>query len=166
MPLVIVVFGVQNAGKTQTWRRLVPGVSRFFTSTAHFAAVDEDQGVMVHVINSSAEEDPRNIFRLIPADAEIVCCSVQNHRNGWNTLGRFLELGYDMYVQWITPPYAGREIGDAYGIVAELDAHGIEYDQRDGMVDSTARVNEIRHRIGVWAGQHELLVARATDRLN
>jgi hypothetical protein len=156
--LCVAVLGHCHSGKTMTWdtlfgRRVRTGrrMRRLFLTATQY--------VEVFLVNGSFEERHLDIDRIIGDIASrIVLCSMQYHPKVTRTIQYFRQHEYFLYVHWLNPGYRDRgATEDTLDLVPTIFGERGEVHVRDGQIDPTARVQEMRDYLFQWASSRSLL---------
>lgn len=157
--LLVAVLGNRNSGKSSTWNTLFDvtvktgtKLRRLYLNKAQW--VDE-----VFLVSGSPEEREIPIEELMPTESpRIVLCSMQYKAGVKDTFNYFLRNGYTVYVQWLNPGYSDNAAyADHLALREWLIDKGALFCQRNGKVDPTYRVNEIKQQILGWATYRDLV---------
>lgn len=158
--LCVGVLGNRNSGKSLTWNTLFGEKVRtgrrmrrlFLTAT---------QYVDVFLVSGSSEERHLYVGDIIGELApRIVLCSMQYHPDVTQTIQYFRNHDYFLHVHWLNPGYNDRgATADTLELVPTISGERGEVHQRDGQIDPTARVQEMREYLFQWASSRSLLRA-------
>ena len=151
--LVVLVVGSRNSGKSTTWNRLFGAEAVRTGKYLRSLYLNRAQYVDVFLVAASAEEREKEIKTILPQELpQIVLCSAQYREDVTDTFNFFLANRYDMYVQWLNPGYGDlARYADNLDLRQFLLTNGATLQERDGRVDPTHRVRELRHLILGWA---------------
>ncbi len=156
--LLIAVLGNRNSGKSTTWNHLF---GRTVKTVRHERSLylNRAQKVDVFLISGSPEERMRNVSELLPdPPPRIVLCSTQYREDVKETFDYFFSNGYEVFVQWLIPGYSDEKVyQDTLGIKDYLLNKGATLQLRDGQVDPTSRVKELRQFILGWTKHRDLV---------
>ena len=156
--LLIAVLGNRNSGKTTTWNTLFDATVKtgkyeraLFLNSAQF--------VDAFLINGSPEERDIDVEDLLPDTLpSIVLCSTQYRAGVKDTYNYFFRKGYDVIVQWLNPGHDDAQAySDNLALLDFLLSKGATIQVRDGTIDPTSRVREIRQFILGWATHQDLV---------
>jgi hypothetical protein len=156
--LVIAVIGNRNSGKSSTWYTL-------FGRTVHTGTkmrklfLRGNEYVDVFLVSGSPEERKMEIEEIVPAhDPRIVLCSMQYQEHIFETIDYFTERDYFLFAHWLNPGYSDDSYNqDSLGLIHRLLAEESLLGVRNGKVDYSNRVKEIRDFIYGWAKMRNLL---------
>lgn len=156
--LAIVVLGNRNSGKSTTWNRLFNATVR----TGKYQRslyLNGAQSTEVFVVSGSPEERGEDVGAMLPEPLpQIVLCSAQYREDVARTFDYFVREGYEVLVQWLNPGYSdGQPYADHLGLFDHLVSSGVTIQRRDGTVDPSRRVKEIRQFILGWTSYRDLL---------
>jgi hypothetical protein len=160
--LLVAVLGNQHSGKSTTWNRLFDPTGKTKVRTGKHPRslyLNPAQYVEVFLISGSAQEREIEVGEILPeGNPEIVLCSAQYREDVTETFDYFLAKGYEVFVQWLNP---GHDDAEAYQDNLELQDYllnkGATLQVRDGRVDPTPRVKELRQFIIGWAKYRDLV---------
>ncbi|RYD85603.1 MAG: hypothetical protein EOP84_01980 [Verrucomicrobiaceae bacterium] len=156
--IVVVVLGNRNSGKSTTWNRLF-GTTVKTGTRERLLQLHKSKSVSVFLVSGSPEERSLYVGDIIGnSEPKIVLCSMQYTESVSQTIEFFRERGYSFYVQWLNPGFSDpAPQQDNLGLFADLIDSGAIVSKRDGKVDCTARVEEIRDFIHGWAAGRGLI---------
>jgi hypothetical protein len=150
--LFVSVLGHRDSGKSRTWNTLF-GKTVKTGSNSRPLEVMPGKYVDVFLVSGSPEERGKYVGEIITEpNSRIVLCSVQYIESATDTYTFAINHGFEIHTQWLNP---GRHDNsyyfDSLGFVNILltDEHTLSI--RDGKVDPTHRVREIRDKIIGWA---------------
>lgn len=156
--LLIGVLGNQNSGKSHTWNKLF---GRRVKTGTYSRCLDLGTGecVEVFLVSGSPEERRKDVADILGNQGcRIVLCSVQYTKGGSATLDHFIDEGFFLYVQWLNPGRNDQvKMRDKSLEDKILSARSV-FSIRNGQVDASARVKEIREFIYGWAKYRSLLL--------
>lgn len=156
--LLIAVLGNRNSGKSTTWNRLFNATVKTgkYERTLYLNAA---QSVNVFLISGSPEEREKEVEDLLPdALPPIVLCSTQYRADVKDTYNYFFSNGYEVIIQWLNPGHSDKETyEDDLALQNYLLSKGATLQIRDGKIDPTPRVKELRQFILGWASHRDLL---------
>lgn len=150
--LLVTVLGNRNSGKSTTWNRLFNATVRtgkyertLYLNNAHF--------VNAFLISGSPEEREVEVEELLPEPLpSIVLCSTQYRTDVKETYDYFFRMGYEVLVQWLNPGHGDKEdYEDNLALQDYLLGKGATLQVRNGTIDPTSRVRELRQFILGWA---------------
>lgn len=117
--LAIVVLGNKNAGKSNTWYKLFNKPKVKAGKQLRPLYFNSSEYTNVFLINSSMEEQNKNIEdRLI--DCDILLCSVQYNKKGQHTIEYLHSQGYELYVYWLNPGCSDKHTYNDYLKIVEM----------------------------------------------
>ncbi len=91
-------------------------------------------------------------------DCPIVLCSLQYTEEVRRSLHYFVNQGFHLYIQWLNPGYHDPDpVDDRLDVVNEILQQASTFALRDGKVDASDRVHEIREFIYGWAKSRNLV---------
>lgn len=168
--LLVGVLGHCNAGKSETWNKLFDTkVKTSHRGNERPLLVSKDEKVSVLLINGSPGERDKDVLDIMNPSGNanfesprIVLCSMQYPCDiTGKTLQYFIEHKYYLFIHWLNPGYHDtQKYTDDFGCIKRiLEANNSLIGIRDGQIDSTSRVNEIREFICGWASARGLLRA-------
>jgi len=156
--LLIAVLGNRNSGKSTTWNRLFEATVKTgkYERMMYLNAV---QSVDVFLISGSPEERDKDVEDLLPeALPPIVLCSTQYRADVKDTYNYFFKKGYEVIVQWLNPGHSDKgTYEDELALQGYLLSKGATLQIRDGTIDPTPRVKELRQFILGWALHRNLV---------
>jgi hypothetical protein len=156
--LVVAVLGNRNSCKSRAWNTLFcrkvktgPKMRKLY--------LNDTQYVEVFLVSGSAEERKLYVGDIIgEKKPRIVLCSMQYISGVRQTIQYFLHHEYAFYMHWLNPGYSDdRAYTDTLGLLPIIRDAGGTVETRDGKVDVTARVQEMRDYIFQWASERSLL---------
>ncbi len=158
--LFVGVLGHQNSGKSETWNRLFGKTVRRGRNSRPLT-VGNRECADVFVVSGSFEERGEYAGDVLSDQtARIILCSIQYNDDSWQTLKYAHESGFDVFVQWLNPGYSDKSMYfDRIGYCQRLLATEVTLSIRDGTINPTKRVEEIRAFILGWARQRSLTYA-------
>jgi hypothetical protein len=156
--LCMAVLGNRNSGKSLTWntlfgRRVSTGrrMRRLFLTATQY--------VEVFLVSGSSEE--RHLYvgdiigEMVP---RIVLCSMQYHSDVTQTIQYFRQHDYFLYVHWLNPGHRDRATAeDSLDLIPTISGERGLVHVRDGNIDPSARVQEMREYLFEWASSRSLL---------
>ena len=156
--LLIAVLGNRNSGKSTTWNRLFDGTVKTGKYERQLY-LNSTQSVNVFLISGSPEEREMKVGEILPETLpQIVLCSTQYRGDVIKTFDYFFREGYDVFVQWLNPGYSDdASYDDLFALRDYLLRNGATLQVRDGQVEPTPRVKEIRQYILGWASYRNLI---------
>jgi hypothetical protein len=158
--LVVAVLGNRNSGKSLTWDTLFRRGRKMKTGpNLRKLFLTDTQYVEVLLVSGSPEERKLYVGDIIgQKTSRIVLCSMQYRSNVTQTIQYFLNHDYPFYVHWLNPGYNDvAAYQDYLHLLPIFTEAGGTVMQRDGKVDVTDRVQEMRALIFQWASERSLL---------
>ncbi len=159
--LVVGVLGNRDSGKTHTWATLFGRPVRTGREVRRLSLTPTED-VEVFLISGSPEERKEFVGDLVKSPAvRIVLCSMQYTNGVEDTIDFFANNGYHFFLQWLNPGY--RDVSgarDTLGLLGRVLNYSSVVGIRDGKIDATSRVNEIRDFLYGWARSRGLLLKR------
>ena len=158
--LFIGALGHRHSGKSLTWNTLFGATVRTGSNKRRLK-LRSGECVEVFLISGSNEE--RNQYAgdvLADQSVRIILCSVQYVKHASLTLDYIEDQDFCTYVQWLNPGYDDLDCqhADYVGLASRLLHMGATVAIRNGKVDATSRVNELREIIYGWASFRGLVV--------
>jgi hypothetical protein len=159
--LMIGILGGAKSGKTFTWNMLFNKKTVKTGRNDRRLYLDENNYVDVFLISRSAQKRKMDIKSIIKdKQPRIILCSMQYARKLPQTLKYFVDNGYFMYIHWLNPGF-----GEANDIPMFYDSDLVDYmlsvpsmlGVRNGKMNATDRVNELKDFITAWASRRELI---------
>lgn len=156
--LLVAILGNRDSGKSKTWNYLFDGNVRTGKLERQLY-LNLAQTVNVFLINGSPEEREIKVDEIISVvQPHIVLCSTQYREDVTSTFDYFFNKNYEVYVQWLNPGYDDeKQYEDNLGLINYLLLKGATIQIRDGQIDPTSRVKEIRQFILGWAKYRNLI---------
>lgn len=156
--VLIAVLGNRHSGKTTTWHTLF-GTNVKSGKIERRLYLNPAQWIKVFLVSGSPEERKLPVSTLLNKKLpQVVLCSVQYRSTATATFEHFFNNGYDVFVQWLNPGYGEAEkYIDTVAFGAYLLNKGATIQMRDGRVDPTLRVKEIRQFALGWARHRDLV---------
>jgi hypothetical protein len=156
--LCVAVLGHRNSGKSLTWNTLFRERVRTGRRMRRLF-LTETQYVEVFLVSGSSEERHLYVGDIIGDIApRIVLCSMQYHPDVRQTIQYFRQHDYFLYLHWLNPGYSDRgATEDTLDLVPIISGERGEVHVRDGQIDPTARVQEMRKYLLEWASSRSLL---------
>lgn len=156
--LVVAVIGNRNSGKSSTWNELFGRDVRTGTELRKLI-LNGDEYVEVFLVSGSPEERKKDIETIVPThNPRIVLCSIQYQEHGFETIDYFTERGYFLFAHWLNPGYKDATYNeDDLGLIPEVLAKESLLGIRNGQIELSSRVKEIRDFIYGWAKPRNLL---------
>lgn len=156
--LFVGVLGHQDAGKSETWNALFGHKVKTGKYSRHLP-LGGGECVDVFLVSGSNEERKKYAGDVLAnQNTRIVLCSVQYAQEAQRTFDYAFDAGFTVAIQWINPGYhdAGQYY-DRLGFGPQLLHRGATMSLRDGGVDLSSRVQEIRETIYGWAAYRDLI---------
>lgn len=160
--LLVAVVGNRNSGKSTTWNAL-------FGRTVHTGKYEREldlgDGIIVKVflVSGSPEERETYVGQIVNGDPRIVLCSLQYREDVFESLRYFTDRGFLTVVHWLNPGYRdGAPQSDRLALVQRVLETESMIGVRDGTIDATDRVEELRDYIRGWAMSRNLVEAAPT----
>jgi hypothetical protein len=159
--LLVAVMGNRNSGKSQTWKTLFddPNIRTSQKSLKDLKFTDEEF-TKVFLINGSPQERKKAVDEIIQVDFDpaIVLCSIQYTDDAINILKHFAQNGYFIYLHWLNPGYSDDQTyTDHRKLLPQIFALNSMLGQRNGEVDETKRVEELKDYIYDWSKRNGLI---------
>lgn len=161
--LAVIVLGKRNSGKSKTWYELFRKRRLKTSNTPRNLYIEENKYMEVFLVSGSPEEYKKYVGEIITdVNVRIVLCSVQYSKKAKKTIDFFHDKGFDLYVHWLNPGYrCAKEYNDDLEIISYLNNLNAIVKKRDGKVDVSQRVKEIRTVLTEWAIDHHLLMKKS-----
>jgi len=155
--LAVIVLGHRSAGKSTTWYTLF---GRTVRTGEHELYLTEREYVEVFLVNGSPQERDKFIGDMMPVEnPRIVLCSLQYKDDVMDSFDYFTKRGYLLFIHWLNPGYSDNgNNADSLGLVPRLLEAESLLGKRNGKVDATRRVSEMRDFIYGWAKARRLLL--------
>ena len=156
--LLVAVLGNRNSGKSTTWNRLFEATVKTGKYQRHLY-LNRAQSVEVFLVSGSPEERELEVGDILTEPLpQIVLCSTQYREDVKETFDYFFAKGYEVFVQWLNPGHSDTgQCPDNLGLQDYLLKKGATLQVRDGRVDPSPRVKEIRQFILGWATHRDLV---------
>ena len=156
--LLIAVLGNRNSGKSTTWNRLFERTVKTGENCRPLN-LNPAQTVEVFVVSGSPQERDLAVKTILPTQLpQIILCSTQYRQDVTETFDFFFRNDYEVFVQWLNPGHGNAgEYPDSLTLQAYLLKNGATLQIRDGRVDPSQRVKEIRQFILGWATHRDLV---------
>ncbi|MGO3871998.1 MAG: hypothetical protein ACTJH7_18085 [Alcaligenes sp.] len=156
--LLVAILGNRNSGKSTTWNRLFDGKVR----TGKYERslyLNRAQTVDVFLVSGSPEEREIEVSDILPEPLpQIVLCSTQYREDVTTTFDYFFSKGYEVFVQWLNPGFSdSKAYEDNLTLQTFLLKKGATLQLRDGHLDPTSRIQEIRQFILGWTTHRDLV---------
>jgi len=150
--LLVSVLGNRHTGKTTTWHTIFDA-SVNTGKHERKLYLNSAQWVKVFLVSGSPEERKMRIQAMLGRKLpQIVLCSTQYRATVKNTYDHFFRNHYEVMVQWLNPGHGEpKKYLDKLGLGGYLLGEGATVQIRDGRIDPTARVKELRQFILGWA---------------
>jgi hypothetical protein len=160
--LFVAILGNRNAGKSTTWNHLFDPTGKTTVRTGRNPRdlyLNAAQWVEVFLVSGSPEERELLVGKILPKELpQIVLCSAQYHQDVKGTFDYFFRKDYEIFVQWLNPGYNDTGIyQDDLSLHDYLLDGGATLQVRDGKVNLTSRVRELRQFILGWATYRDLV---------
>jgi hypothetical protein len=156
--LLVGVLGHKNAGKSMTWKTLFEGKVKT-TKRERQLWLSKTDWVKVFLVNGSPEERGKDVSDIIGSNnPRIVLCSMQYRSDVSKTINYFITKKYHLFIHWLNPGFSDDTKSEDYlNLIPYI--HQLDYtlEVRDGKVNPTSHVNEIRDFIRGWATARSLL---------
>lgn len=158
--LVVAVIGNRHSGKSSTWNALFDGIVRTGSNMRKLYLRGKEY-VEVFLVSGSPEERGLYVGEIITKDnPRVVLCSMQYRGDVIDTIGYFTERDYFLFMHWLNPGYSDDSYNqDSIGLVPRVLAEDSMLGIRNGQVDLSDRVREIRDFIYGWAKMRNLLLS-------
>jgi hypothetical protein len=155
--LLVGVVGNPNSGKSYTWNILFNREVRTGQNLRRLY-LDENEYIEVFLVSGSPEERGMYVDELIRVkNPKIVLCSIQ-YDYYKNTIDYFISKQYFMFIQWLNPGYRDIcNLDDTLGLIDYIIFKDSLMGVKDGKIDATKRVGEIRDFIYGWSKTRKLL---------
>ena len=120
--------------------------------------LSEEVDVPVFLVSGSLEERREYVGEIVgDVDARVVLCSLQYTDHARETINYFVDNGYKLWVQWLNPGLGDQgPQPDTLGFVPYLLHRRATLSIRDGQVDPSGRVREIREFLLGWSSGRRL----------
>ena len=119
--------------------------------------------VEVFLVSGSPEERKKYVDNILGNQkCRIVLCSMQYSHEVHKTLNYFIRKDFSLYIQWLNPGHNDEckiRNEDKLGLVDEIISTRSVFSVRDGKIDASGRVQEMREFIYGWAKYRDLLFA-------
>lgn len=156
--LLVGVLGNRNSGKSHTWNNLF---GRVVQRGKHPRQLELQPGKCVEVFLVSGSFEERDEYAgeiLEDQNCRIVLCSMQYIDDVHDTLDYFIENDFFLYMQWLNPGYSDPgENWDRLGLVNKILSVQSAFALRDGRINASDRVQEMREFIYGWATYRNLI---------
>jgi hypothetical protein len=149
--LLVAVIGLRNSGKSHTWNTLF---GRTVRTGKHDLDLSAGEFVETFLIAGSPEERELDVEDILDdQQRRIVLCSMQYLQGVQNTLDYFAKKRFLMYIQWLNPARGRQPVRtfDDLGLTLKMLSLPSLLSIRDGNVEATSRVEELREFIYGWA---------------
>jgi len=160
--LLIAVLGHSNSGKSTTWNQLF-GRTVKTGIYEHDLYLNSTEYVKVFLVSGSPEERQKYVGELITVnEPRIVLCSMQYREDVRQTIDYFVEREYQIYCQWLNPGYHDPNEYpqfDNLGVFNYLQGLSATVGIRNGKINASSRVQEIREFIYGWATYKNLILS-------
>ncbi|QSE97211.1 hypothetical protein [Fulvivirga lutea] len=160
--LLIAVLGHSNSGKSTTWNQLF-GRTVKTGIYEHDLYLNSTEYVKVFLVSGSPEERQKYVGKLITVnEPKIVLCSMQYREDVRQTIDYFVEREYQIYCQWLNPGYQDSNEHpqfDNLGVFNYLQGLSATVGIRNGKINASSRVQEIREFIYGWAKYKNLILS-------
>lgn len=156
--LLVAALGNRNSGKSTTWNNLFEATVKTGKQSRSLY-LNRSQSVEVFLISGSPQERKVDVETILNQSLpKIVLCSTQYHSNAIATIDHFFQNGYDIFVQWLNPGFSdSSKYTDSIGIQDYLLNLGATLQVRNGQIDPSERLKDIRQFILGWATYRNLL---------
>jgi hypothetical protein len=156
--LLVGVIGNANSGKSYTWNILFKKDVRTGQNLRRLY-LDENEYVEVFLVSGSPEERGIYVDELIKVkNPGIVLCSIQ-YDNYKKTIDYFISKQYFMFIHWLNPGYRDTgKLDDGLSLIDYIIFRDSLMGVKDGTIDGTKRVGEIRDFIYGWSQRRNLLI--------
>ena len=156
--LLVGVLGNRHSGKSRTWNTLFGRTVRRGKSPHHLE-LRPGECVEAFLVSGSFEERGEYAGNILKnQDCRIVLCSMQYIDGVHDTLEYLIKNGFLLYIQWLNPGY--HDAGgtwDRMGLVNQILSVPSMLSIRNGKVNESSRVQEIREFIYGWARYRDLI---------
>ena len=159
--LLVSVIGKRNSGKSSTWNSLFGRTVKTGTKLKRLY-LNETEYVNVFLVSGSPEERETYVGELITINnPAIVLCSMQYRVDVTQTIDYFKERDYQILTHWLNPGFNDpNELPqfDTLGIFNYLIGIDSTVGIRNGKIDLSDRVQEIKEFIYGWAKYRNLIL--------
>jgi len=160
--LLIAVMGNRNSGKSSTWYSLFNNHKVKTGKKLRRLYLNEIEYVNVFLVSGSPEERNKYVGEIITVrEPLIVLCAMQYRKDVVQTIDYFTERDYQIYCHWLNPGFSDQNAEpmlDTLGILNYLIGLQCSIGVRNGKVNLTDRVQELREYIYGWAKYKGLLL--------
>ena len=157
--LLVGVLGNRNSGKSHTWNTLFGRTVRRGKWPRRLELRPE-KCVETFLVSGSFEERGEYAGDILDNQScRIVLCSMQYTEDVRSMLDYLVKRGFFLYIHWLNLGYSDPgECWDRLGLVNEILSVPSIFSIRDGRIDPTARVQEMREFIFGWASYRNLIL--------
>ena len=158
--LLVGVLGNRDSGKSHTWNQLFGRTVQRGKNPRNLELLP-CEFVEVFLVSGSFEERREYAGDILGnQDCRIVLCSIQYMNDVHTTLDYFINQDFFLYIQWLNPGYNDPgETWDRLGLVNKVVSGSSVFSIRNGKIDASTRVQEMREFIYGWAKYRNLLFA-------
>jgi hypothetical protein len=156
--LLVSVLGNRHTGKTTTWHTLFDA-SVNTGKHERKLYLNAAQWVKVFLVSGSPEERKMPIQTMLGGKLpQIVLCSTQYRATVKSTYDHFFGNDYEVFTQWLNPGHGEvTKYPDNLGLGTYLLDRGATLHVRDGRIDPSRRVKELRQFLLGWATHRGLV---------